>query len=249
MNISLWVVQAVLALAFIAAGSMKARRLAQDWRTACSVIGDRALIVDMTFVNSVEQEGRTLLARWYAEGAQLIAKSKASRELAEAIVGEPLPEFAAAGSAGAGWTWLPFHTSFGAAKLNLTLLLAALLLPVQSHAANLKAETVAAWDDYVQSVSATLQDRGRPGARFLWTYESSERIVRVHNGEIVVAPAPGPSPRKVPGGLIHHWIGAAFLPDVRLDDILEITQDYDRYKEFYRPSVIESKAVARNGQG
>src|ERR1022692_526678 len=97
MNISLWVVQAVLALAFIAAGSMKARRLAQDWRTTCSVIGDRALIVDMTFVNSVEQEGRTLLARWYAEGAQLIAKSKASRELAEAIVGEPLPEFAAAG--------------------------------------------------------------------------------------------------------------------------------------------------------
>jgi hypothetical protein len=119
----------------------------------------------MTFVNSVEQEGRTLLARWYAEGAQLIAKSKASRELAEAIIGEPLPEFAAAGSAGAGWTWLPFHTSFGAAKLNLTVLLAALLLPVQSHAANLKAETVAAWDDYVQSVSVTLQDRGRRSRR------------------------------------------------------------------------------------
>jgi hypothetical protein len=53
----------------------------------------------------------------------------------------------------------------------------------------------------------------------------------------------------VPGGLIHHWIGAAFLPNATLDEILEVTHDYDRYKEFYRPSVIESKAVARNASG
>jgi len=131
------------------------------------------------------------------------------------------------------------------AETAVTLLLVALLLPRQSYAANLKAETIAAWDDYVQSVSATLQDRARANGSFLWTYEDSERIAQVHRGEIVVAPAPGPSPRKVPGGLIHHWIGAAFLPNVKLDDILEVTQAYDRYKEFYRPSVVESKAVAR----
>jgi hypothetical protein len=138
---------------------------------------------------------------------------------------------------------VPFHTSFWTP---LTVLLALVLLPKQSHAANLKAETVAAWDHYIQSVTASLQDRTRPGGCFLWTYEDAERIAKVRNGEIVVAPAPGPSPRKVPGGLIHHWIGAAFLPNARLDDILEVTHDYDRYKEFYRPSVIESKAVARN---
>ena len=83
---------------------------------------------------------------------------------------------------------------------------------MHAHAANLKAETVAAWDDYVQSVSVTLQDRVRPGGSYLWTDEEPERIAKVHGGEIVVAPAPGPSPRKVPGGLIHHWIAAAFVP-------------------------------------
>jgi hypothetical protein len=220
-----------------------ARDLEQAWRTASSVIGDRALVVDMTFVTGAGKDGRSLLARWYAEGAQLIARSKVSRALAEAIVGEPLPEFASAGYGGAWRTWLPFHTSFG--KLKLTLLVAALLLPVQAHAANLKAETVAAWDDYVQSVSKGLLDRVHPGGCFLWTYENSDRIAKVHNGEIIVAPAPGPNPRKVPGGLIHHWIGAAFLPNTRLDDILEVTYDYDRYKEFYRPSVIASKTIAR----
>jgi hypothetical protein len=148
-----------------------ARDLDQAWRTASSVIGDRALVVDMTFVTGAEKDGRSLLARWYAEGAQLIARSKVSRALAEAIVGKPLPESASTGIAGAGRTWLPFHISFGAPKLKLTLLAAALLLPLHAHAANLKAETVAAWDDYVQSVSVTLQDRVRPGGSFLWTYE------------------------------------------------------------------------------
>jgi hypothetical protein len=130
-------------------------------------------------------------------------------------------------------------------KPHLTLL-APLLLPLQLPAATLKAETVAAWDDYVQSVRARLQDRVRPGGTFLWTDEYPDRVAKVHDGEIVVAPAPGQNPRKVPSGLIHHWTGAAFLANTRLDDILEITRDYDRYKEFYRPFVIESKAVARN---
>ena len=221
-----------------------ARDLDQAWRTASSMIGDRALVVDMTFVTGAGRDGRSLLARWYAEGAQLIARSKVSRTLAEAIVGAPLPEVASVSSTGAVRTWLPFHTFFRGPKLKLTLL-AAMLLPVRAHAANLKVETVAAWDDYVQSVSVTLQDRVRPGGSFLWTYEEPERIAKVRRGEIVVAPAPGPSPRKVRGGLIHHWIGAAFLPNVKLDDVLEVTEDYDRYQEFYRPSVISSKTVAR----
>lgn len=131
-------------------------------------------------------------------------------------------------------------------------LLATLLPPVlamQLCAANLKPETVAAWDDYIQRAGASLQNRIRPGGSFLWAGENPERLAQVHNGEIVVAPAPGPNPRKVPGGLIHHWMGAAFLANTKLDDILEVTRDYDRYKEFYRPSVIEAKAVSRNDSG
>jgi hypothetical protein len=109
-----------------------ARRLDQDWRTASSVIGDRALIVDMTYLTGAEDEGRALLSRWHATGARLIANSKPSRELAEAVLGEPLPELA---TAGATRTWLPFHTLFPAPTPHRTLLLLALLLPVQSRAA------------------------------------------------------------------------------------------------------------------
>ena len=242
-----------------------ARRLDQDWRAASSLMGEslmgtsvsgkkitggRRLIVDMTFVTSAGEEGRALLARWHTSGAQLIAQSEDSRKLAEAILGRPhieaMPETAAAAAAGSGRTWLPFRTSSWTAALHLIMLLA-VLLPVQARAANLQPETVAAWDEYVRAANAALQNRVRPGGEFLWAREDPRRFGKVHGGETVVAAGPAPCPLKVPGGLIHHWIGATFLPGATLDDMLEVTRDYDRYREFYSPAVIASKATARSG--
>lgn len=222
-----------------------ARELEQAWRTASAVIGDRSLVIDMTFVSSVEKDACLLLARWHAGGAHLIARTKASRKLAETIVGEPIPQFTSDHNTRRERTWLPFHASFGGPRLGVILLLAALLLPVDSHAANLKAETVAAWEDHVESVTVVLQDRVRSGGSFLWTDEESGRVAKLRNGEILVAAAPGPTPLKVSGGLIHHWVAAAFLPNEKLNHVLEVTEDYNRYQEFYQPSVIASKAVAR----
>jgi hypothetical protein len=222
-----------------------ARRLERDWYTASSVIGHRRLIVDMTFVTGADQDGRALLARWYADGVGLVAKSKRSRELAEEIVGEPLRELGPMADS-SDKTWLPFRSPFTAAVLCLTILAGVLLFPGQVQAANLKSETVAAWDDYVRSTTETMDRRLRPGGSFLWAYETPERLAKVRSGEIVVAPAPGQTPSKVTGGLIHHWLGAAFLPGVKLDDILEITRDYDHYQDFYKPSVIEARTILRD---
>jgi hypothetical protein len=121
-----------------------------------------------------------------------------------------------------------------------------LLVPLLCHAATLKPETVAGWDDYVHLVRSNLQDRMRTGGTFLWADENPDRVARLHDGEIIVAPASAQTPRKIPGGLIHDWIGAAFLTNTKLDDILKVTRDYDRYKDFYRPFVMESKTMGRN---
>jgi hypothetical protein len=48
----------------------------------------------------------------------------------------------------------------------------------------------------------------------------------------------------VPSGLIHDWVGAAFIPNVSLKDVWAVVNDYARYKEFYQPTVIDSKALA-----
>ena len=221
-----------------------ARGLDQDWRTASSAIGGRTLIVDITRVTDVDEQGRALIIRWHREGARLIARSRASLALAESILGEPLPE-PPVNVGAAAISDRRFRASF-LRQVVILLLLATMVFPVGASAATLKPETVTAWDNYVQSASAKLRDRLRPGGSFLWTFEDAERAAKVHSGEIVVAPV-GQNPKKVSGGLIHDWMGAVFVPNLKLDDILKVTRDYDHYKEFYRPSVVESKAIARDG--
>lgn len=223
-----------------------ARRLVQDWRTASSMMSGRVLVIDMTFVTGVDEHGHALIARWHGEGARLIANSKVSRALAQSILGEALPEQLRNTETAplSKRAWLPFRGWFVSRAVPLVLL-AAMLFPSKATAATLKPETVAAWDSYLQTADTDLADRIRPGGRFLWTMDDSERASKVQSGEIVVAPAPGQNPRKVPGGLIHHWMGAVFLPGLKLDQVLEVTRDYDHYKEFYRPYVIDSKLIGR----
>ena len=222
-------------------------RLDQDWRTASSSLGDRRLIVDMTFVTSVDEEARALITRWHREGALLVANSAASQALAESILGEapPDPPSNALFPAASDRTWLPLRTSSRVRAVSV-LWLVTVVFPVEADATTLKSETVTAWNTYLQMANANLQDRVRPGGSFLWTLEDARRAAEVRNGEIVITPAPGQNPTKVPGGLIHYWMGAMFLSNLKLDEILQVTRDYDHYKEFYRPSVIESKVIARS---
>ena len=110
-----------------------------------------------------------------------------------------------------------------------------LLFPEVVSAASLKPETLNAWEEYVQSATARMQDRLRSGAGFLWVDEDPDRLARVRNGEIVVSPASDQIPKKVPVGLIHDWIGAAFIPNAKLYDVLPVIRDYGRYAEIYAP--------------
>jgi hypothetical protein len=52
---------------------------------------------------------------------------------------------------------------------------------------------------------------------------------------------------KAPDALIHHWVGAVFVPGVSLRQTLELVQDYDRHQDIYKPEVVRSKLVQRNG--
>jgi hypothetical protein len=111
----------------------------------------------------------------------------------------------------------------------------------------LKPETLAAWQNYIRTADLRMQERVHGGAPFLWIDESAERGRRVRAGEILVTPVSEQSPTRVPNGLIHDWIGAAFFPNASLADILAVVQDYPRYKEFYKPLVIDSKLLGSDG--
>jgi len=114
-----------------------------------------------------------------------------------------------------------------------------------SNALELKPDTLQAWDEYIQTVDARLKAAPTDGKQFLWIDESPDRLRRVRAGEILVSPVGEHVPKHVPSGLIHHWMGAAFIPNTTLNNVFAVTRCYTRYKEFYKPLVIDAKLVSQ----
>jgi hypothetical protein len=46
---------------------------------------------------------------------------------------------------------------------------------------------------------------------------------------------------------IHDWIGAVFIPRATFESVLAVVHDYDRYKDFYKPVVVDSKLLVCTG--
>ncbi len=78
-------------LRFELAGSLSgagAESVCQAWQTSLSIIGNRPLIIDITFVADADEYGCSVLDTWHRSGARIIAASPESKALAEAVLGE-----------------------------------------------------------------------------------------------------------------------------------------------------------------
>ena len=129
----------------------------------------------------------------------------------------------------------------------LTLMLVywgALVAPSLSRGAELKQDTLVYWNAYVQQTESLQEWSRRP---FLWVDQEPERLQRVRGGEILASSVGKENPKSVESGLIHDWLGAAFLPDTEIKDVLSAVRDYGDYKEYYKPTVVDSKLLNRYG--
>lgn len=110
--------------------------------------------------------------------------------------------------------------------------------------AELKPETLAAWNQYLHQENIEVLKRAGDPQGYLWVDGDPDRLKQVRAGSIVVAPFDEQTPQRVPFGLIHHWIGATFIPNVRVEDVLAVTRDYSRYKDYYKPAVTAAKSIS-----
>ena len=142
------------------------------------------------------------------------------------------------------------HSASRKAKIKtiwLTGLLMVMQVPLPALGGELKPETKAAWDEYMKQATAAMQARLQPSAKFLWVDEDPERLQEVHEHGPDIAPMEKHIPKKVSSGLIHHWIGAGFLPGAKIDEIVLVLRDYDHYKDVYRPGVLDSHVRSTDG--
>ncbi len=109
----------------------------------------------------------------------------------------------------------------------------------------LKPRTVEAFEAYMRAADARLPQP--PSGKFLWADAAPERRRKVQQGKIVVEPWKGKGDIEIPDGLVHDWVGAVFIPGATLDAALARVQDYNNHKNYFKPEVVDSKLISRNG--
>ena len=89
----------------------------------------------------------------------------------------------------------------------------------QVAAADLKPETLQAWEAYLHAAKARNQKHLADGASLL-SIDTEPHSAKLHQGDVIVLPARPNVPIKVASGLIHDWTGAIFIPDASIGDVL-----------------------------
>ena len=123
-----------------------------------------------------------------------------------------------------------------------------LLLTGTSNAASLKPQSIEAFSRHLCQLGPEAEPEAAARAESPWSTASAEIKRRIADGEIEVRPASGNGATNVPGGLVHDWTGAVFIPGVTLDETLAAVQRYGSYRDYYSAEVLDSRLLKRDGQ-
>jgi hypothetical protein len=120
-------------------------------------------------------------------------------------------------------------------------------MPQTASQIQLKPQALKAFDAHIAQAEAAMQPGLEGRGSFLWADADPERARQILRGQIVAQSGAPSSLVKVPEGLIHDWVGAAFVPGATIAATLKVIQDYDNHKNVYSPEVVASKLLSRRG--
>ena len=128
------------------------------------------------------------------------------------------------------------------------------MLAVPARATELKPEAVAAFNLYVHATEARIA-RDLQSGHFLVIDDLPEKdrheaYAQLRQGRVYIRrllAEEGSAPINTPDGLIHHWVGIVFIPEVTIAQTLAELQDYADQPGTYAPTVRQAKILEHNG--
>jgi hypothetical protein len=135
------------------------------------------------------------------------------------------------------------------------------LFLLETHVANLPAaqlqsKTLVAFDRYVQRIEARMKRDGEQPSKFLYTdslpaRERNQIMAQIQRGGIYVAEIHSRNVAgrrlRVPDGWVHHWFAVMYIPHATLKQTLGVLQDYNRYRQLFKPEIVRSRVLQHDG--
>jgi hypothetical protein len=119
----------------------------------------------------------------------------------------------------------------------------------------LKQRTANAFQHYAEITEIRINSEVTDPQHFLYfdslpDEDKKAMEARLQSGEVVVLSMrthDGGKDIEVPNGLVHHWLAVGFIPGVRLDQVLQLEEDYSRHAQVYGPDVQRAQLLSREG--
>ena len=103
------------------------------------------------------------------------------------------------------------------------------------------AAAVDAFNKYAANVEARLAQQHRSIEDFL----AGEQVkARVRKGEVVIERATPEDAADLPGALLHHWRGTAFVAAATVADFEGLMKNFNKYPEHFAPQVVRTRILS-----
>jgi len=106
----------------------------------------------------------------------------------------------------------------------------------------------AAYNSYVGVVETRLAKQHRSQNGFVAAGSSaSQDELRLRRGELIVEQLTPATGVDLPGAMLHHWRGAAYVAGAKVADFERLTRNFNAYPIYFSPQVVEAKVLSGEG--
>lgn len=103
----------------------------------------------------------------------------------------------------------------------------------------------AAFNAYVGKVETRLAEQHRSPNGFLVSAGSnSQTDRRLQQGDFIIEQLTPANEAELPGGLLHHWRGTAFVLGATAGDFERLMKDFSSYPQRFSPQVVQARIVS-----
>jgi hypothetical protein len=135
-----------------------------------------------------------------------------------------------------------FHLSRTPVFLILLTLVAGAAAP--SVRAEAPQKALSAFNAYIAKVESRLAQQHKSREGFLADSQTSQSTDdRLRQGEFIIEKLT-PDKGEIPGGMLHHWRGTAFVKGATAPDFVRLMKNLSRYPQMYSPQVVSAAIVS-----
>jgi hypothetical protein len=115
-------------------------------------------------------------------------------------------------------------------------------------AAEPKPAAAAAYDSYIRGLETRLAQQHRSANGFLaLDVPAAQTETRLRRGELIVERLTPSAGADLPGAMLHHWRGTAFVAGAKAADFERLMRDFNTYPQHFAPQVVEAKVLSQQG--